>query len=80
MKPRSKGAHALRLSLANVLYHLEVAGASLAIAKTQSNDLGATDELAIAVKALRGIANYSKADARSAGLARAALKRLRAQP
>jgi uncharacterized protein with PhoU and TrkA domain len=54
-----------------------VEDAAEALAGLTAEDLAKDEQLAIAVKALRSIANYSRADGRSRGLARGALKRLR---
>lgn len=73
---KSRGAHALRIDLMNADYHLERASDALREARKRAKEAGATDQLALEVKALRAIANYSLADGRSKGIAVGALKRM----
>ena len=75
-KKRSKGAHALRIDLMSVGYHLERASDALLLETKNARDLGAVDQLAIAIKALRAIVNTRDSDARSKGVAQAALDKM----
>ncbi len=75
-KKTSKGTHGLRTELMALGYHLEAALDALEVAKKRAREAGAVDQLAVATKALRAIANTSTTDARSKGVARAALKKM----
>ena len=68
----SKPTRLARLKVAR--YHATAACNALA---KLSLDVNAEEQLAVAVKALRSIANRDSSDDMSKGLARAALKRLR---
>jgi len=68
----SKLTRLARLKVAR--YHAKAACNALA---KLALDVNAEEQLAVAVKALRGIASYTWADKRSKGIARGALKRLR---
>jgi hypothetical protein len=77
MKARkSKGAHGLRVDLMNVEWHLGAVMDSLESAKRRAREAGATDQLAVAVKALRAIASTKSTDNRSRGIAEAALQKM----
>lgn len=75
-RTKSKGAHGLRTEHMTLGYHLEAALDALANAKKRGAELGAVDQLAVATKALRAIVNTSTTDARSKGVAQAALKKM----
>ena len=75
-KKTSKGAHGLRIAHMALGYHLEAALGALKKAKKRGAEVGAVDQLAIATKALRAIANTSTTDARSKGVAEAALAKM----
>lgn len=75
-KCRDKGALALRVNLLHIRYLLEAAQETLDLADRNAKELGVVDQLAIATKALRSIANYSKADGRSKGVAKGALAKM----
>lgn len=64
----------LRATLLTVRYHVEHAVDEISKAIRQDVD---GEELAIAVKALRTIANYAHADKRSKGIALAAIRKMR---
>ena len=80
MKPKqvtgNTGALALRGKLSLMTYHLESAIDYAERATQHARELGANDQLAVAAKALRSIANSSASDARSKGLAVAALEKM----
>lgn len=75
-RTRSKGAHGLRSELMALGYHLEGALDALERATKRAREAGAVDQLAVATKALRAIANTSTTDARSKGVAKAALEKM----
>lgn len=75
-KRASSGAHGLRIEHMNLGYHLEAALDALESAKKREREAGAVDQLAVATKALRAIANTLTADPRSKGVAKAALKKM----
>ena len=77
---KSKGAHGLRIDLMNMRWHIEAAQDALDGAEHRASELGVVDELGVAVKALRTIANSADADKRSRGVAAGALKQIRVSP
>lgn len=79
-RDRTEGRIALRVDLMNIGYHLEAAADALRLATVDARTLGVVDELAIATKALRAIANTKTTDNRSRGLALAALEKMRVTP
>jgi exopolyphosphatase/pppGpp-phosphohydrolase len=73
-RPRAKGAQQLRVDLKTATRQIEAALVMLKNAKQSAEEVGATDQLAIATKALRAIANTENATIRRArGIATTAL-------
>jgi len=77
---KARGPVGLRASVGLAMYHMEQLQKALGVVKKRSVEVGATDQLALAIKALRSIANSTGADGRSAGIARGALRRLGVEP
>lgn len=75
-KKKSRGAHGMRLAIMTLERHLDGALEQVAILRKRARDVGVIDQVAVAVRALRSIANSTDADARSRGLARAALAKM----
>jgi exopolyphosphatase/pppGpp-phosphohydrolase len=63
-RPRAKGAQQLRVDLKTATRQIEAALVMLKNAKQSAEEVGATDQLAIATKALRAIANTENATIR----------------
>lgn len=75
-KPKNSGAHGLRKELLALDYAINLAQGHLQLAMTNAQRVGATNQLAIAVKALRSIANSGESDNRSRGIAEATLEKM----
>lgn len=76
---KSSGAHGIRIAHGNIEWHLGAAFEALEEAKKRAGELGASDQLAVAVQALRTIVSTKTADSRSLGIATAALAKMGVQ-